>query len=625
MAQAIPIRASAKRTSKRSRAHQQARPDLQERQGAGIDLEPIPQFTKNPSLSGSSVSRKLNSSEPALRPGVRPGKASRCVSDATTAAGLQLLSPLNGEAQSSYQPIVSDPVAVDGGAISGTYLPSGVKAYFGVPFAAPPVRENRWREPQPVLPWPGVYAATHKMPECIQPLRNSSIGQYFGEEAIGEDCLYLNLWAPADATPGTKLPVVVWFHGGAYAYGSASTPVYSGEPLAQKGVIYVAASYRVGVMGFLAHPEITANSPHQASGNWGLLDQLAALQWTARNIAHFGGDPANVTIAGQSAGALSVSFLQAIPLARGLFARVVGMSGGAFANKTLQATSVQAQADGLKVQEALKVTDLAQMRTISGDKVLAAAAGAGYRPAVVIDGWPLSKSVEETFRAHEQNDVPALVGSTSDDLLTNIPLRSAQTVAEYNSASEKQFGHDAGEFRKLYPVTTDAQARAQAQLVGMSSGLGAWAYSWALHQVEDGHAPAYLFRFSLAPPYHAGVTYSDMDPSTAGAFHAADVPYWLGTYESYNFIRKTRDWRQMDVTLSNQMMDVLVAFARTGDPSTHEIKVPRFTIDSPMLIDFGKTVETQTLDPEGMQFLLQHGATVAVPPVMSPGAPRPIY
>ena len=220
-------------------------------------------------------------------------------------------------ATAQEQPIPGDPVVVDGGALAGTLLDSGVRAYFGVPFAAPPVRDLRWREPQPVAPWKGVYHADRKAPECIQVLRRHDINHYFGEEATSEDCLYLNLWASGTAKPGAKLPVIVYIYGGGFTLGSSGMAMYGGENLAKKGVVFVNFNYRVGALGFLAHPELTAESPHRASGDYGFLDQIAALQWIKRNIAKFGGDPDNVTISGQSAGAASVSALEASPLAKG--------------------------------------------------------------------------------------------------------------------------------------------------------------------------------------------------------------------------------------------------------------------------------------------------------------------
>ena len=292
--------------------------------------------------------------------------------------------------QVTYKPIASDPIRVDGGLISGTYLKSGLKAYFGVPFAAPPIRENRWREPQPVQPWQGVLTANRMMPMCVQNLRSNNINHYFGDEAACEDCLYLNLWAPGNAKAGDKLPVVVWIYGGAFSGGSSSMALYGGQGLAKKGVVYVAFNYRVGIFGFLAHPDATRESGHNASGNWGFLDQVAALRWVNRNIAKFGGDPGNVMLIGQSAGSMSINYLQASPLAKGLFHKAFGMSGGTIKGPGSETGKLaDAEAQGLKLQQAMKVNSLAEMRTFSSDKVTAAAQGAGVRASPIIDGYYL--------------------------------------------------------------------------------------------------------------------------------------------------------------------------------------------------------------------------------------------
>ena len=206
-------------------------------------------------------------------------------------------------AQVTLKPIENDPIKIDGGLVSGTYLPSGVKAYLGVPFAAPPIRENRWREPQPVVPWNGVRSATTFGPHAMQGRLFSDME--FRDAGQSEDCLFLNVWTPA-ASAGKKLPVMVWIHGGGFQAGSGSEPRQDGEQLAKLGVVVVNINYRLGVFGFLAHPELTQESGHNASGNYGLLDQVAALRWVQRNIAAFGGDPKNVTIFGESAGSFSV-------------------------------------------------------------------------------------------------------------------------------------------------------------------------------------------------------------------------------------------------------------------------------------------------------------------------------
>ena len=219
---------------------------------------------------------------------------------------------------------MAEPISIDGGLIAGKSLGNGVSGWFGVPFAAPPLRELRWRAPQPVKPWQGVFNADRFAPMCLQSLRSRTMNHYFGIEATSEDCLYLNVWAP-EAARGSKLPVIVWIYGGGFNVGSASMANYAGENLAREGVVYVSLAYRVGPLGFLAHPELTAEGGGH-SGNYGLMDQVAALGWISRNISRFGGDPGNVTIMGQSAGSMSVSLLQLDPKAKGLFHRVVGMS-----------------------------------------------------------------------------------------------------------------------------------------------------------------------------------------------------------------------------------------------------------------------------------------------------------
>ena len=241
-------------------------------------------------------------------------------------------------------PAQAEPIAVDGGQVEGTTLPSGVAAWLGVPFAAPPLRDLRWKPPQPVVPWQGTLHADRFAPECLQPLRGSLQNHYFGDEATSEDCLYLNIWAPAKAA---KAPVVVWIYGGGFNIGSASMANYSGEPMAREGVVRVNIAYRVGALGFLAHPALSAESGH-GSGNYGLMDQIAALQWIKRNIARFGGGPDNVTIVGQSAGAMSVALLQLSPMARGLFARAVAMSGSPFGGMLGPAPLAQGEAQDVQ-------------------------------------------------------------------------------------------------------------------------------------------------------------------------------------------------------------------------------------------------------------------------------------
>jgi para-nitrobenzyl esterase len=442
------------------------------------------------------------------------------------------------------------------------------------------------------------------MPECVQLLRSNNINHYFGEEAISEDCLYLNLWAPATARAGANLPVVVWIYGGAFTGGSASMPLYSGEPLAKKGVLYVGLNYRLGVFGFLAHPEMTKESGRNASGNWGFLDQVAGLKWVQRNIAAFGGNPNNVTIIGQSAGSTSVNNLQASPIAKGLFHRVFGMSGSSVRGAGV--ALADSEQGGLALQNALKVTSLAEMRTFSNDKVMAAIAASPIRMGPNVDGYFLPKSVQALFDAGEQSDVPVMAGATANDNGTAVAIRRATTLADYRTTAATMFGPAADEFLKLFPAASDAEARAQAEMVGRASGTGMAGRNWASAQTKTGRAPAYVFLFSRTQPYTPGVVFADHDPATAGSYHAADIPYWFQTQDSFNLFRTTRSWTPLDRDLADKMSDIVIAYAKTGVPGTAAVKVPKFDRVNEEMIELGDVIRVVKVNTAGMDFLASH-------------------
>lgn len=455
------------------------------------------------------------------------------------------------------------PVKTSAGLVAGKTLPSGVRAWHGVPFAAPPVRDRRWRDPEPVAAWAGVRNADRFAPACPQPLRSRAINHYFGEEATSEDCLYLNIWAPPGPPPaGTRYPVVVWIYGGGFNIGSASMANYSGEALARRGVVYVAPAYRVGPLGFLAHPELSAEKSGR-SGNYGLHDQLAALRWVQDNIAAFGGDAGNVTLAGQSAGSMSVALLQASP-ARGLFHRVVGMSGSPFNGQIAPVPLAQAEAQGKALQAAMGATSIEAMRDVPADQLLAAATAGNWRPSIAIDGVVVAEAPAASFAARRQNDVPAMIGFTRDESFRSLgPIGS---VADYQAAVRSNFPDSADELLHLYPANDAASARRAARDIERDSTLGRQMDGWARAQNANGSAPVYAWLFDRVHPYHPGISFADHDPATVGAYHTADVPYWLGTLDSLNRFRVTRDWTPADRALSEAMMDRLVTFARTGKP-----------------------------------------------------------
>ncbi|WP_298877051.1 carboxylesterase family protein [uncultured Bradyrhizobium sp.] len=525
------------------------------------------------------------------------------------------LAASSASAQIVATPVPGDPVSIDSGAVSGKVLPSNVKAYFGIPFAAPPLGELRWRAPQKVEAWKGVYHADRLAPECIQVLRRHNLNHYFGEEATSENCLYLNVWASADAKPGAKLPVVVWIYGGGFTLGSSGMAMYDGENVARKGTIFVSFNYRVGILGNLAHPELTAESPHHASGNYGLMDQVAALQWVKRNIAQFGGDPDNVTITGQSAGAMSVSALEASPLAKGLFNRGFAMSLSMFDARFKFPALPAAEKIGLEVQSALGASSLAEMRLIQADKIqkdcqLGCAGTIAVTPD--IDGYVLPDTVSNIFAAGKQNDVATVAGFTSDE--SSNDLRTAGTLEAYVAAAKKLYGDQADRFLALYPAKTDAEAKAMGLLAAREGLVEIGTRNWAEAQARNGKAPFYMYMFSRVHPFAPGVEFFD-SPQKIGAYHTSDVPYWFGTQDAFNKFRTTRNWTEFDRALSDRMMDTLVAFARSGNPATAATPWPQWKPDAQTYVEFGDQSGVREENRARLEFHTPANVTPSTPRV----------
>jgi para-nitrobenzyl esterase len=531
---------------------------------------------------------------------------------------LSLLAVMPSAAQIVVTAIPEDPVSIDSGAISGKVLTSGVKAYFGIPFAEPPLGDLRWRAPQKVEAWKGVYHADRLAPECIQVLRRHNLNHYFGEEATSENCLYLNIWANQDAKSGAKLPVVVWIYGGGFTLGSSGMAMYDGENVAKKGTIFVSFNYRVGILGNLAHPELTAESAHHASGNYGLMDQVAALQWIKRNIAQFGGDPDNVTITGQSAGAMSVSALEASPLAKGLFHRGFAMSLSMFDNRFKFPALPAAEKIGLEVQSVLGASSLAEMRLIQADKILAiqkdCQLGCAGTIAVTpdIDGYVLPDTVPNIFAAGRQNDVATVAGFTSDE--SSNDLRTAGTLEAYVAAARKLYGDQADRFLALYPAKTDGEAKVMGLLAAREGLVEIGTRNWAEAQAKTGKAPFYMYMFSRVHPFALGVEFFD-SPQKIGAYHTSDVPYWFGTQDAFNKFRITRNWTEFDRALSERMMDTLVAFARTGNPATPATSWPQWKQDGQNYVEFGDVSAVREENRARLEFHTPANVTPSTPRV----------
>ena len=516
--------------------------------------------------------------------------------------------------------IPGDPVAVKSGKHAGTRLDSGVKAYLGVPFAKPPVQGLRWKAPEPIA-WKGVWNADHKGSECIQVLRPHNINHYFGEEPTSEDCLYMNIWAPAAAKAGARLPVIVFIYGGGSTIGSSGMANYDGEAVAKRGAIFVNFNYRVGILGFMAHPELSKEQGGH-SGDYAYLDQNAALRWIHDNIAALGGAPDKVVITGQSAGASSVAAQIFSPMSKGLFRGAMMSSSCNFSNSglTLQA----AEQIGLDVQKRLGAKSLDDMRQVPADKILALQAETqvgnnvpGVRAGALVDGYFMPKTKMEALEAHAVNDVPIIASSNREDLDASNALVRAKTMAEYRDMAGRMFGADAPAFLALYPVSSDAEVRQTALKAAREMGLMANNRGCAQLQAKYNKSPAYVDLFTKVQPYAPGVKLADLDPATAGAYHTADIPYWFGTLDKYNWLQHTRDWGPADRKLSEEMMDSLIAFANTGDPSTAAVKWPAWKASAEQYEDFNDGPRAVALNVKGMDWLAAHKPT----PVPAPGAP----
>ena len=449
--------------------------------------------------------------------------------------------------QTPSQPIA--PVQVDGGAIGGR-VENGVATFFGMPFAAPPVGALRWRPPQPVAAWTGTRPARAFSPACRQ-----TVTWITGPQS--EDCLYLNVWAPAGAK---GLPVMVWIHGGGLFGGTGAQPLYDGRRLAKQGVILVTLNYRLGVLGFFSHPELTAESPDKASGDQGVLDQIAALKWVQRNIAAFGGDPGRVTIFGESAGSESVAVLVASPLAHELFQRAIAESGNDAMPLIPQEDALfdrkAAEAQGAAFAKALGAAHLDDLRAMDADTLIRQP----WTPATFVDGHVLREDLTTTYRHHRQNDVSLLVGWNADegrDLAPEIFGTSDFTVANYQGLIAHQLGRQPSpQLLAAYPAHTDAEAK--AAMNQFTTDYWGWRmWTWAGLQAADGAHHAYVYYFVHSPA-------APRTPCTYGckAGHGAEIRYAFD-----NLGGDPRDWTADDLRLSTEISHYWTNFAKIGDPN----------------------------------------------------------
>ncbi|HKV42040.1 MAG TPA: carboxylesterase/lipase family protein [Blastocatellia bacterium] len=459
-------------------------------------------------------------------------------------------------------------VRIDSGLIQGGTAESDahIRVFKGIPYAAPPTGDLRWKAPQPVKPWKEVLKATEFGPRCMQgPIYADMI---FRDKGLSEDCLYLNVWTPAKSAK-QRLPVMVWIYGGGFQAGAASEPRQDGEHLSGKGVIVVSFNYRLGVFGFLAHPDLTKESGHNASGNYGLLDQVAALEWVRKNIAAFGGDPHKVTIFGESAGSFSVSALMASPLARGLFQRAIGESGALFSaggQPSRRPSLSQTEQAGAKFAVSLGANSIAELRTKPADEILQAALKSrAFGFSANVDGYMLPGDVYGIYAAGEQSHVPLLAGWNADEARAGVVLaKQKPTVESFTAQLKARFGDSAQTALKVYPATSDGEAVESAANLASDGFIGYSTWKWVDMQYQTGKSPVYCYSFDRARPVPADTKVNGRTATAKdiGARHAAEIEYVFGALKSSTDPWETDDWK-----ISSEMMIYWTNFAKTGNPN----------------------------------------------------------
>ena len=466
------------------------------------------------------------------------------------------------------------PVKVEGGSLQGT-VEDGLTVYRGIPFAAPPVGDLRWRAPEPAAKWEGGRQAAKFGPSCVQGRPPGAAAQGSG---MSEDCLYLNVWTPAKS-PRDRIPVLVWIYGGGFNAGATSDPNYSGEKLANKGVVFVSIAYRVGLLGFFAHPGLSAEDPHHVSGNYGLLDMIAGLQWVQKNIGAFGGDPRKVTIFGESAGGIAVSMLCASPLAKGLFQAAISQSGGSFGPPrptTFPGENLKRLADAERSGEAYAgnagASTIAELRKVAADK-LPAIRGLAWP---IIDGRVIPDDQYKLYEAKRYNDTPILVGYNSDEGASFSPPK---TPEEYITAVKTRYGPFAERLLKAYPTDAAAVAKTARDLT-RDAAFGWHTWIWARLQAKTGKSKVFYYYFDQHPEYPA-----DSPRAGYGATHGADVRYVFQHLDPSNpQITKT------DLAISEAMATYWTNFAKRGNPNGEGVPTwPTFSDSHPDVMYFGQT------------------------------------
>lgn len=454
-------------------------------------------------------------------------------------------------AAADQDPIVRAPAGTVKGVAEGA-----VNVFKGLPYAQPPVGAARWKPPVEMPAWNGVRDATKFGAACIQPKARSGSIYSWDLGAVSEDCLFLNIWSKQGAS---NAPVMVWIHGGALTTGSGSEPMYEGTKFAERGVVVVSINYRLGVFGYLAHPKLTAESNGSISGNYGLLDQIAALRWVKRNIAAFGGDPANVTIAGESAGALSVMYLMASPSARGLFHKAIAQSAYMISTPELKQARFgeqSAESIGARIVSAVGAKDLASLRALDAQKLIEAAAGLGYFPLATIDGRVLPRQLVDVFDSGEQAPVPILTGFNSGEIrsLRFLAPPVPKNGKAYESQIRDRYADLADQFLRLYPNTN----LEESILAATRDALYGWTSERLVRKQTALGQRAFLYLFDHG--------YPAADKAGLHAFHASELPYVFGTASRTPPLWPKVPEAAADTRLSDAMLDYWAGFIRSTEP-----------------------------------------------------------
>lgn len=505
----------------------------------------------------------------------------------TRMAARLLLAPLLLAAQAW----AAGPVHIAQGRLEGQGK-DGVTRYLGIPYAAAPVGERRWRAPLPAPAWEGTLRADRFAANCQQAPAPKALrawtSEYLIEGPVSEDCLYLNVWTPT--TPQqAALPVLVWIHGGGFSSGGATVPVYDGAGLAARGMVVVTINYRLGVYGFLSHPALRRENPARASGNYGLLDQVAALRWVRENIGAFGGDPARVTVAGQSAGAASVHHLIAAPLAAGLFQRAIAESGSGMGSAVPDGSA--SDAVGEQVMRRAGAPDIAALRRLPPAALEQAAAGLALRPNV--DGMLLP---DAAHIGRNTNDVPMLTGLTADEGSSMSASYGQATPASFAARLEKRYQALAPAFAERYPAATPEAASAAARQLERERGLAA-TWLWARQRLAASSQPIYLYYFSHVEPGPEAQRY--------GAFHSSEIPYVFATLE-----RADRPYTADDRALSGTVGAYWANWVTRGDPNGPGLPAwPRLRADAPSMLEIGTHSHARpVLAPATLSLFERHAA-----------------